>query len=73
MYDFAFSLLLPDHDWFLQTSPEKFVNVSKIHDHFGRELCLIIPSFFFTYWLRHGELYLPEDKESCLPKSLEST
>ena len=27
---YAFSLLLPDHDWFLQTSPEKLVNISKI-------------------------------------------
>ena len=43
---YAFSLLLPDHDWFIQTSPEKLVNISKIHDHFGREICLIIPSFF---------------------------
>ena len=43
---YAFSLLLPDNDWFLQASLEKLVNISKIHEHFGREICLIISSFF---------------------------
>ena len=43
---YAFALLLPDHDWLLQTSHEKLVNISKIYDHFCNDICLIIPLFF---------------------------
>ena len=35
-----FTSRLPDHDWFLQTKKNQFVNVSKIHDYIGKAVAI---------------------------------
>ena len=37
---------LPDHDWFLQTKKNHFVNVSKIHDYIGNAVAITLLEIF---------------------------
>ena len=36
----------PDHDWFLQTKTNQFMNVSKIYDYIGNTVAITLPAMF---------------------------
>ena len=42
----VFASHLPDHDWFLQTKKNQFVNVSKIHEYIGNSAAITLPAMF---------------------------
>ena len=42
----VFASGLPDHDWFLQTRKNQFVNVSKVHDYIGNAVAMTLPAMF---------------------------
>ena len=37
---------LPDHDWFLKSKKNQFLNVTKIHDYIGNAVATTLPAIF---------------------------
>ena len=42
----VFASCLPDHDWFLKTKKNQFVNVSKIHYYIDNAVAMTLPTMF---------------------------
>ena len=42
----VFTSRLPDHDWFLRTRKNQFMNVSKIHHYIGYAVAITLPAMF---------------------------
>ena len=42
----VFASRLSDHDWFLQTKKNQFVNISKIHEYISNAVAITLPAIF---------------------------
>ena len=69
----AFAYLLPNHDWFLQTQKEKLVNISKIPDHIGNAISLVIPSLFVLIGCDTVSFFFRKSKKAIFDRVLKRT
>ena len=61
---------LPDHDWFLQTKKNKFVNVSKVHDCIGNAVGIKLAAVFVLSGCDTVSCFYRESKKAILERVL---
>ena len=73
----AFASRLPDHDYFLQTNKDKFVDISKIFDYIGNTAAITLPVSYFYRKSKKAIIERQEDnfikkrpKYRCFPVNI---
>ena len=61
---------LPDHDWFLQTKKNKFVNVSKVHDCICNAVGIKLAAVFVLSGCDTVSCFYRESKKAILERVL---
>ena len=66
----VFGSRLLDHDWFLQTKKNQFVNVSKILDYIGNAVAITLPAMFILTGCDTGSYFYRYSKTAILEQVL---
>ena len=66
----VFASRLPDHDWFLKTKKNQFVNVFKIHDYIGNAVAIPLPTMFILTGCDTVSYFYRKSKKAILERVL---